>query len=74
MANIMSPSLKEHYELVSSIIPNNWIRLIGAGNGGYFLISSKIGEEKIKDLSTRNGVKGIFKAKPSREGLSSLEI
>ena len=35
-------TLKEQYKLIDKLIPNNWIRLIGAGNGGYFLISSKI--------------------------------
>ncbi len=74
MSQIMNTKLKEQYELIDKLIPNNWIRLIGAGNGGYFLISSKLEEDKIQDLSTQNGVKGIFKAKPSNQGLSSFKI
>ena len=74
MSKIMSSELTEQYELITKLIPNNWIRLIGAGNGGYFLISSKIEEEKIKDLSTKKGLKGIFKAKPSKEGLNDFII
>ena len=74
MSQIMDNTLTEQYKLIDDLIPNNWIRLIGAGNGGYFLISSKIEEYKIKDLSMKNGIKGIFKAKPSNEGLSNLCI
>lgn len=74
MSEIMNSTLKEQYELINKLIPNNWIRLIGAGNGGYFLVSSKISKEKIRDLSTKNGLKGIFKAKPSKEGLSTFAI
>ena len=74
MSQIMSSSLIEQYELINKLIPNNWIRLIGAGNGGYFLISSKIEEDKIRNLSTKNGLKGIFKAKPSDEGLTAHTI
>ena len=74
MSQIMSSSLIEQYELINKLIPNNWIRLIGAGNGGYFLISSKIEEDKIRNLSTKNGLKGIFKAKPSDEGLTDHKI
>ena len=74
MTQIMNSTLKEQYELINKLIPNNWIRLIGAGNGGYFLVSSKIKQEKILDLSTKNGFKGIFKAKPSTQGLSTFSI
>ena len=31
-------------------------------------------QEKILDLSTKNGFKGIFKAKPSTQGLSTFSI
>ena len=74
MFQIMNSTLKEQYELINKLIPNNWIRLVGAGNGGYFLVSSKIKQEKIRDLSTKNGLKGIFKAKPSKQGLSTFSI
>ena len=48
--------------------------MICAGNGGYFLISSKIHKDKIKELSNKNGLKGIFQAKPSQEGISSFNV
>ena len=74
MTQIMNTTLTEQYQTIDKLIPNDWIRLIGAGNGGYFLISSKIEEEKIQNLSTQNCLKGIFKAKPSKEGLSNFII
>ena len=74
MSEVMNNTLKEQFELIDKLIPNNWIRLIGAGKGGYFLISSKIKHHKIEELSTKVGLKGIFKAKPSDEGISSFKI
>ena len=74
MSQVMDQSLEEQYTLIDKLVPNNWIRLIGAGNGGYFLVSSKIEEEQIQNLSTQNGIKGIFKAKPSKQGLSNIII
>lgn len=74
MSQVMTDQIESHYEFINKVIPNNWIRLIGAGNGGYFLISSKIEEDEIFQLSSQNGIKGIFKAKPSYEGLSSIKV
>ncbi|MBO8221397.1 hypothetical protein [Prochlorococcus marinus] len=74
ICNTMNSTLKEQYDLIDKIIPNNWIRLIGAGNGGYFLVSSKIGQDKIYELSFKEGLKGVFKAKPATEGLSNFQI
>ena len=70
----MNNTLKEQYDLIDKLIPNHWIRLIGAGNGGYFLVSSKIGQNMINELSTKEGLKGVFKAIPSTEGLTSFQI
>ena len=74
MSQVMNQNLKEQYELIDRLIPNNWIRLIGAGNGGYFLISSKIKEQELRDLLVTKGIKGVFKANPSNEGLRGFEI
>ena len=74
ISNTMNNFLREQYDLINKLIPNNWIRLIGAGNGGYFLVSSKIEQDKINELSTREGLRGVFKAEPSTEGLSSFQI
>ena len=70
----MTVSLNEQYENINNLIPNNWIRLIGAGNGGYFLISSKIDQNEINKVSNEEGIKGIFKAAPSMEGVSGLKV
>lgn len=74
MSQVLSDQLEAHYEAINKIIPNNWIRLIGAGDGGYFLISSKIEEDEIIQLSNQNEIKGIFKANPSNEGLSTINL
>ncbi len=74
MSEVMTESLDEQYQFINQTIPNNWIRLIGAGSGGYFLISSKINQMEINNFASRNGIKGIFKASLSTEGISSFEI
>ena len=74
MSQVMNPHLDEQYEKIKNLIPNNWIRLIGAGNGGYFLISSKIDQNEINKVSNEEGIKGIFKAAPSMEGVSGLKV
>ena len=54
ISKVMTSSLNEQYESINNLIPNNWIRLIGAGSGGYFLISSKIGEKRFSVIAISN--------------------
>ena len=74
MSNVMTEHLNDQYEIINKLIPNNWIRLIGAGKGGYFLVSSKIKEEVIQNLCDQKGIKGIFKASISEEGIKNFQI
>lgn len=74
ISHVMTESLNAQYELINNLIPNNWIRLLGAGSGGYFLISSKIKKDKLFSLASEKGVKGLFQAKISQEGISSYEL
>ena len=54
MSNVMDSKLDKQYSLIGEI-PHNWIRLIGAGSGGYFLLSTKLKiEEAINLLSLKN--------------------
>jgi D-glycero-alpha-D-manno-heptose-7-phosphate kinase len=54
MSNVMDSQLEEQYSSISEI-PHNWIRLIGAGSGGYFLLSTKLKiQEAINSLSLKN--------------------
>ena len=62
MSNVMTEDLDDQYELINKLIPNNWIRLIGAGKGGYFLVSSKKKERDLHDIFEHKGIRGIFKA------------
>ena len=72
LSRVMNEGLAEQYEMIDKLIPNHWIRLIGAGSGGYFLISSKISNDQIKVLSNKFGIKGIFKANISKTGVESI--
>ncbi len=74
MSNVMTITLSEQYEEINKLIPNHWIRLVGAGQGGYFLISSKINEKEVNELSNNKCLKGIFKATISDEGASILKV
>ena len=74
MSNVMTGDLDDQYELINKLIPNNWIRLIGAGKGGYFLVSSKRKEKDLHDISEQRGIRGIFKASISDEGIKSFQI
>ncbi len=72
LSNVMSDYLQDQFREINLLIPNNWIRLIGAGLGGYFLVSSKISYEEILKITNQNSIKGIFKAEISEEGLSCV--
>tara|TARA_B100000242_G_C43044806_1_gene487592 strand:- start:381 stop:1376 length:996 start_codon:yes stop_codon:yes gene_type:complete len=67
MSGVMSGILNEQYEQIKKI-PTNWIRLLGAGSGGYFLISSKLNEKRTKEELLKNGIKDFFKASLSKSG------
>ena len=74
ISHVMTDHLNEQYDFINNLIPNNWIRLLGAGSGGYFLISSKIKKEELSKLAAKSGLKGLFQAKISHEGISSFEL
>ncbi len=49
MSNVINEELDEKYEFINKCIPNNWIRLLGAGGGGFFLVSVK---EDVKNIDS----------------------
>ena len=72
MSNVMNKNLEEQYEYLKNKIPNNWIRLLGAGGGGFFLISLK---EKIKDtqlLDNFYNSDDLIKASISETGAEAI--
>ena len=72
MINVMNKNLEEQYEYLKNNIPNNWIRLLGAGGGGFFLISLK---EKIKDTVLLDNFPNSFnliKASISETGAEAI--
>ena len=52
----MNNSLEDQYEFLRNSIPNNWIRLLGAGGGGFFLVSVK---EDFKDFDSLSKIEKI---------------
>ncbi len=74
LAHVMNDSLNEKYEFLKRNIPNNWIRLIGAGSGGYFLVSIKEDVKNPKNLISSLGLKEFIKPNISEQGLSSSEF
>ena len=71
MSNVMNPLLEEQYNFINKVIPNNWIRLLGAGGGGFFLVSVK---EDIGDLNLFQNIDkipNIWKASMSLTGAQS---
>ena len=46
MSGVMTGILNDQYNQLNKL-PLNWIRLLGAGSGGYFLISSKTWNERL---------------------------
>jgi len=67
MSGVMTGILNEQYDELKKI-PYNWIRLLGAGSGGYFLISSKLNEKRTEEELLKNGMKDFFKASVSKSG------
>lgn len=69
MSGIMTGELEDFYNVISRNIPNNWIRLIGAGRGGYFLVSLQIPfQDSLKILHDLN-IFNCFPASLTNEGL-----
>lgn len=67
MSGVMTGILNEQYNELHKL-PLNWIRLLGAGSGGYFLISSKLDNHKTEEELQNIGIKDFFKATLSEEG------
>lgn len=70
MSGVMDEELNAQYDLIN-LVPNNWIRLVGAGFGGYFLISPKVSTvEAIKKIES----KGLYalRAEVSHKGLETI--
>ncbi len=72
MSNVMDTALEKQFNIINEV-PNNWIRLIGAGSGGYFLLSAKNNLKKTIDLLHEKNIE-FTKVKVSEEGVSSFEI
>ena len=74
MSKVMNGELNDRYEYINNSIPNNWIRLLGAGAGGYFLVSIKNDILKPEELMVSKGILDFIKASKSEVGLTSCEL
>ena len=72
MSNVMDPELEKQLNIINKV-PNNWIRLIGAGSGGYFLLSAKNNLKTTIDLLHSKKI-DFTEVKVSEDGVSSFEI
>ena len=68
MSGVMTGVLNDQYAELEKL-PLNWIRLLGAGSGGYFLISSKLDNKSTEDQLNNLRMKGFFKASLSKTGV-----
>lgn len=73
MTNVMDPILEDQYEYLNNLVPNNWIRLLGAGSGGYFLISPKLEESNLTEIFYNSKVNKFIKAELSNQGVSAIQ-
>ena len=73
MTGVMNEHLHNQFEIIEKI-PNNWIRLIGAGTGGYFLISVKCNPNELFKIASDYNIKSISKASLTNFGVSALKV
>ena len=70
MTNVMDSLLEEQFESIRSLLPNNWIRLLGAGSGGYFLISPKTDKSETLKILRDSKFSNFVKADMSPSGVT----
>ena len=64
----MNPELEDQYNFINNLIPNNWIRLLGAGGGGFFLVSVKEDFQNIDTILNTNNLNNFKHASLSEKG------
>lgn len=69
LSNVMNPELEDQYNFINNLIPNNWIRLLGAGGGGFFLVSVKEDCQNIETILNTNNLNNFKHASLSEKGL-----
>tara|TARA_B100000401_G_scaffold401387_1_gene313686 strand:+ start:1029 stop:2027 length:999 start_codon:yes stop_codon:yes gene_type:complete len=73
MSGVMTGVLNDQYKELNKL-PLNWIRLLGAGSGGYFLISSKLDNKSTEEELKNLGMKGFFNASLSKTGVELIHF
>lgn len=70
LSGVFTSDLNKLYSQIEQL-PINWIRLLGAGGGGYFLVSSRLPELELNHELSRMGLEPAIKADVSHHGLVS---
>ena len=70
MTNVMDSLLEEQFVEIKNLVPNNWIRLLGAGSGGYFLISPKTDKSETSKILRDSKFSNFVKADMSPSGVT----
>tara|TARA_Y100001968_G_C19429824_1_gene756355 strand:- start:519 stop:1517 length:999 start_codon:yes stop_codon:yes gene_type:complete len=71
MSSVMSGILNDQYNVLTKI-PLNWIRLLGAGSGGYFLISPKLSQADTESQLQSLKMHGYTKASLTGVGVEII--
>ena len=73
MVGIMNQKLLLKMDLISKC-PHNWIRLLGAGAGGYFLLSSKLSPQETQLFLKNNNIIDWVVPFIDKEGVKSIQF
>lgn len=71
MSGVISGNLINQYECLQKL-PIHWIRMLGAGSGGYFLIYPTVEPHEIEKLLIKAGINDFTKATISPNGAELL--
>jgi len=71
MSGVMNEKLIEQYDYLKKI-PSNWIRLLGAGSGGFFLICPLLTPNETEIYFSKLGISEYTKASMSLSGVELL--
>ncbi len=71
MVSVMNEKLKDKLDLIS-FCPHHWIRLLGAGAGGYFLFSSKLDFTETTLFFKENNINNWIIPSIDEDGVKSI--
>ena len=73
MFGIMNEDLERKMNIISEC-PHYWIRLLGAGAGGYFLLSSRLSSIETQSLLNKKNIMDWVIPLVDKEGVKSIKF